>query len=111
MNVLSIKRHYAELIMSGVKKIENRTWRTHYQGELFIHASGTGGEILGSVYLVNCIHVEDLKEFIEQFPEYKWIETHEHACGPWYWILEDPAPFKATIPAKGKLNIWTYSPA
>ncbi|WP_246838397.1 ASCH domain-containing protein [Leptospira selangorensis] len=39
MKVLSIQQPYAELIVSGIKDIENRSWPTKFRGEFLIHAS------------------------------------------------------------------------
>ena len=36
---LSLKQPYAELIVSGKKTIELRTWNTKFRGEFLIHAS------------------------------------------------------------------------
>ena len=41
MKVLSIKEPFATLIKEGKKKIETRSWKTSYRGELYIHASST----------------------------------------------------------------------
>ena len=38
---LSLKQPYAELIVSGKKTIELRTWNTKFRGEFLIHASKT----------------------------------------------------------------------
>ena len=40
MKTISVKQPYATLICAGVKKIENRSWKTDYRGRLLIHASG-----------------------------------------------------------------------
>jgi hypothetical protein len=40
MKTLSIKQPFATLVCAGVKKVENRTWKTDYRGRLLIHASG-----------------------------------------------------------------------
>lgn len=40
MKTLSIKQPYASLIASGIKDIENRTWKTNFRGRIYIHASG-----------------------------------------------------------------------
>lgn len=37
---LSIKQPWASLIAHGIKDIENRTWKTHFRGTIYIHASG-----------------------------------------------------------------------
>ena len=39
MKTLSVKQPWAYLICSGIKDIENRTWRTSYRGRVLIHAS------------------------------------------------------------------------
>jgi hypothetical protein len=36
--VCSIRQPWAFLIASGFKDIENRSWRTNFRGEFFIHA-------------------------------------------------------------------------
>lgn len=38
ITVLSVRQPWAWLIIQGFKSIENRTWRTNYRGELYIHA-------------------------------------------------------------------------
>jgi len=40
MKTLSIKQPWAHLIASGIKDIENRTWRTNFRGKIHIHVSG-----------------------------------------------------------------------
>lgn len=40
MKALSIKQPWASLIAHGIKDVENRAWRTHFRGRIFIHASG-----------------------------------------------------------------------
>ena len=39
MRSLSIKQPYASLIAHNIKNIENRTWKTHFRGRIYIHAS------------------------------------------------------------------------
>ena len=39
MKCLSIKQPYAELIVSGKKTVELRTWNTKFRGEFLVHAS------------------------------------------------------------------------
>lgn len=38
--VLTVKQPWSFLICSGIKPIENRTWKTNYRGRVLIHASG-----------------------------------------------------------------------
>ena len=39
MKALSIKQPWASLIAHGIKDIENRIWRTHFRGKIYIHVS------------------------------------------------------------------------
>lgn len=41
MKTLSIKQPWASLIAHGIKDIENRSWRTHYRGKIYIHATAS----------------------------------------------------------------------
>lgn len=38
MKAITICQPYAELIARGEKRVENRSWQTHYRGRLAIHA-------------------------------------------------------------------------
>lgn len=39
MKALSIRQPWAELIVAGLKDIENRMWRADYRGPILIHAA------------------------------------------------------------------------
>lgn len=39
MKCITVKQPWAELIVCGIKDVENRTWSTNYHGPLLIHAS------------------------------------------------------------------------
>lgn len=41
LKCISVKAPWAWAIAAGVKDVENRSWRTHYRGELGIHAGKT----------------------------------------------------------------------
>lgn len=41
MKALSIKQPWAEAILQGVKRVENRTWGTKYRGPVIVHAGLT----------------------------------------------------------------------
>lgn len=128
MKVLSIKEPYATLIASGIKKIETRSWKTNYRGELYIHASISKisktllqkdffknllkdldmnyGKIICKCNLVDCIYMDE--EFIEKVKENEIeYKCGEYKIGRYGWVLEDIELIKP-INAKGKLNIWNY---
>ena len=130
MKVLSLTEPYASLIKNKVKRIETRSWKTNYRGELFIHASLTNiskdiyqnkelrklidfscceyGKIICKCNLIDCIYMTN--EFINDM---KTNHYQEYICGDYKegryaWILDDIVSLEKTIPAKGQLNIWNY---
>lgn len=126
MKVLSIKEPWASLIMNGTKKIETRSWKTKYRGEIYIHASLSKAKITKSeVYelikdmnfkcgyiickcnLVDCIYMTD-----EYVNDMKTNHFEEYICGHYEvgryaWIVEDVRVIEP-IEAKGKLGLWNY---
>lgn len=50
MKAITIKQPWASLIAHGIKDIENRSWRTHYRGLIFIHSSQA---IVNALYLTD----------------------------------------------------------
>lgn len=38
---ISVRQPWAELIVAGLKTIENRSWKIHYRGTIAVHASST----------------------------------------------------------------------
>lgn len=41
MKVITIKEPFASLVADGIKKVETRSWKTNYRGEIYIHAGLT----------------------------------------------------------------------
>jgi hypothetical protein len=127
---LTICQPYAHLIMRGDKRIENRTWPTSYRGLLYIHAGKSrdwldiwnmGGEDFDAGYdiplrlmsfgamvavarLVDCVRIE------HGAAKYPWMDDHEHAEGPWCWILESVTPI-GPWPWRGAQGLWDFDEA
>ena len=129
IRVLSIRQDHADNIIYGSKWAENRTWRTNYRGELYIHASrwdgpprptvgnGIVGAIIGKVRLIDVVDLDDVPigdelKFFRKVGKKHGLPTRPenlaHAHGPVCFIFADPEPLKAPIPALGKLNIWKF---
>ena len=128
MKVISIKEPFATLIKNGMKKIETRSWKTNYRGEIFIHASGKSsakefltndfvidlikdmdmnfGNIICRCNLVDCIYMDE--KFLNDIKQNK-VEYNlgEYKVGRYAWVMEDITPIYP-IKAKGKLNIWNF---
>jgi hypothetical protein len=101
MKAISIKQPWANLIASGAKTIETRTWATTYRGELLIVSSRTpriepAGQALAIAELVDCrpmTRADEPSAMCELYP-------NAHA-----WILQRirrVCPF----PVKGQLGIY-----
>ena len=129
MLCLSVRQPYAWAIAEGVKRIENRSWKTAHRGRILIHAGispaeihGTRpadwqtkgmptldsfdklayrGFILGSVRIVDIVPVESIKPYLRDNPEQKHF-----ASGPLCWLLADPIKFTSPIPMLGRLSLF-----
>lgn len=121
MNALTICNPYPELSLLGEKPIENRTWpapRRYLGDRLFIHAGAskawmcddyarrfprlTYGAIVGVATLAACLELR-----AHTWPtEFAHLKDHEHADGPWCWVLTDVQRFRQPVPCKGSQGVW-----
>ena len=118
MKTLSLKQPWAELIVSGRKTIEVRTWNTHFRGEFLVHASLNtnkerekefGFKDLPTGCIVGKATLIDVKKYNseEEFEK----DSCKHFAKGWYdpkahgFILTNAQrlPLK---PLKGKLNFF-----
>jgi hypothetical protein len=113
LNALTVCQPYAELIARGVKPIENRAWPTRYRGPLAIHAGRSRdwldegdeqrypgmayGAVVAIVTLYDCLSVGKLP------PD---LAAHEHAHGPWCWLLRDVQRLASPVPFRGAQGLW-----
>ncbi len=111
---LTIRQPWADLIMCGIKDVENRSWSTKFRGRLLIHGAKKvewhvveyltkehgfvfpegyqprTGAILGSVEVTDCV-----------------TDHHSHFfSGPYGFELKDPQPFKRPVAYRGRLGIF-----
>lgn len=129
MKVLTIKEPFATLIANKVKRIETRSWKTKYRGEIYIHAGVAKidkkvserpglkelyenldlkyGYIIGKARLVDCVYMDE--KFMEEIKQNKteYICGH-YEIGRYAWILDDVEIIEP-IKAKGQLGIWNYN--
>jgi len=114
VKALTVIQPWAQLIVEGVKDVENRSWNTKYRGRLYIHAGKskrwpwlaprhaqydhrtiTYGAILGAVTLLDVIR-DSASRFAEK--------------GAYHWLLADPVQFAESIPMRGRQGLWTPAP-
>jgi ASC-1-like (ASCH) protein len=119
MKALSLKQPYAELVVSGEKKIELRTWNTKFRGEFLVHASKQvdktamkmfgfnslpSGCIVGKAVLTDVKHYSSDEEHI--------ADKNKHLAssiwGEYGFVLEKAKRLVKPIPCKGALNFWEY---
>lgn len=130
MKVLSLTEPCATLIKEKKKKVETRSWKTSYRGELYIHASATKipkawredkefmslvkdislnyGHIICKCNLVDCIQMTE--EFVNKIKEENYQEyiCGRYEPGRYAWILENIEILESPIETKGHLGVWNY---
>ena len=121
---LTIQQPWASAIMAGVKRVENRVWRTEYRGPLWIHAGKKAdpsaadllasagwtvpddlphGALLGRVELIDVVPYDPSVEPL--FDAYSLV-ADPLAVGPWCWIVRDLQPLAEPVPMAGKQLLW-----
>ena len=126
MKALSLTQPWATLVATGRKKIETRSWRTNYRGDLVIHASRgfprdcrslceeypfsealtvapnalPRGVCLAVVTLADCYRIErpPSDEFEAAFGDY--------APGRYGWVFEELRPLREPVARRGSLGLW-----
>ena len=121
MKALSLKQPYAELVVSGRKKIELRKWDTKFRGEFLIHASKSsdlsamqkfGFEqlplccIVGKAELINVKKYNNKKEFTDDSN----LHLANSEWGDYGFILRNARRLKE-IKCNGKLGFWNFDSA
>ena len=121
---LSMHQPWASLLVSGVKRVEGRTWYTTHRGTLWIASTARMpceleieevekpyrrlhgdvdfpssypvGTLLGCVYLSECLKRED----------YISLGFRDESDSPYGFLCEDPQTLKIQVPIKGMHKIW-----
>jgi len=116
MKALSLKQPYAELVVSGKKKIELRKWNTHFRGKFLVHASKTpqkeameefGFKNLPTGCIVGKAYLTDVKIYTST-KDLNKDKNHHLASKKWgkYGFILKNAERTKNIPCKGQLNFW-----
>lgn len=118
MKAISIRQPWAWLITSGQKDIENRQWRTHTRGRVFVHAAKgmTRDDYLACEICCADIPGVSLPPFKDLqrggiVGTVEIVDCVDQDASPWFfgeygWVLKDakPLPFQ---PCKGALGFFT----
>lgn len=122
---LTVCQPFAELIARGDKPIENRKWFADYRGPVAIHAGKSRGwlepgdesaypgmafgAIVAVASLVACLpraYTMSPSAATVNWGRWAHLVNHEHAEGPWCWVLEDVRRLASPIPCGGALGLW-----
>lgn len=116
MRALTIKQPWADAIVHGTKRTENRTWQTTHRGPVIIHAGAGYDQHAGRI-------IPDLHA-LSTWPDTRGAvlatadltDVHYSAdgecCPTWgeantyHWVLDNIRPLAAPVPAKGRLGLW-----
>jgi hypothetical protein len=136
MLTLSICQPWAHLILAGIKRVENRTWRTPVRGRIAVHATrlavrswsdifdhdgprvavgeefsledgGTVLPVLSALPVGAIVGTVEVYDCLEEMDLPDDLLLHDpFVSGPYVWLLRDPRPLAVPYPCKGRLRLW-----
>lgn len=120
MKCLSVSQPFADLIVSGKKNIELRSWNTSFRGDFLIHAplkirvrdskrlkigkKFVTGAIVGKAQLYGVKKYGSKKE-IKSDQKFHF-SSKEFQRKPFGFLLKNMKPFRIPIPYKGRLGFF-----
>jgi hypothetical protein len=127
MKALTVKQPWAELIVLGMKDVENRTRRTHYRGPLAIHVSLTPSKLDGHFREIASLLDGALRHHAAGAREENWdaglvigtvdlldcvrdSDSKRMFPDHWHWVFANPQRLDVPVPAKGRLGLWEWTP-
>lgn len=118
MRALTIRQPWADAIVHGEKRIENRTWTTAHTGPILIHA-GSAYDPVARLIITDWTALNSWPDARGAVIGVAQLNGHHHAadacCAPWgeptsvHWELSDVRPLPKPVPAKGRLGLWRPS--
>lgn len=101
MKALSVKQPWANMIASGEKTIETRTWRTNYRGPLLIVSSREPRIAPAGCALAVAV-LDDCRPMTRKDERAACCRVYPDAQA---WVLRDVRKI-APVPVKGSLGIY-----
>jgi hypothetical protein len=115
VKALSIRQPWAELIIRGIKDVENRSWSTEHRGPLAIHAARTFGlnldapeerkeyEYLRDEYGIDkdALVFGALVGTVEVIEVTKQVKSKWHLQGNWGWYLKNAKRLEKPVSMRG----------
>jgi hypothetical protein len=121
MKCLSVTQPYADLIITGKKTIELRTWNTKFRGEFLVHAPiktkdeacerlGIDKSNLRTGVIIGKVEIYDVKLYnsIEELgrDHNKHLVKEESFLHRYGFLLRKPQALRVPIPYKGSLGFF-----
>ena len=121
MKCLSLRQPYADLVVSGRKTIELRTWNTKFRGLFFVHASGNVDKeacrsfgidpetvarkaIVGSAVLYGVIRYESTQELLKDSDRH--LATGKYLNSMYGFLLKEAKRLEQPISIPGRLGFF-----
>jgi hypothetical protein len=118
---ISIRQPWAELIISGKKSIEIRSWSTEYRGHFWVHtgrnSDGKLERFYGFTELFHGGYLGVTKlEYIIPFNSVLWkqwqplhFDQGDYQPGFYAWMLSNPIRLNQPIPGVGSTGLFKIS--
>jgi len=107
VHALTLKHPWAEMIISGVKDVENRSWapRAPLPFRFWVH-SGKGMDRKASQMALHhlpsvILGVVTVVDLLKDESESEWALP-----GMWHWVLADPVRLDEPVPCRGAQSLW-----
>lgn len=136
VKAITIWQPWAQLVITGAKRVETRGHNTNVRERIAIHAAkqdhagillhipaeelaffqATGvtsipepptGAVLGTIQLANCVPIEELYGTEYDTPQERAFGDWSH--GRYGWIMQQPERFTRPVPAKGAQGFWRWT--
>ena len=116
MKCLSISQPFADLIVSGKKTTELRSWNTNFRGEFLIHAPikirindckrlKISKKLVTGAIICKA-EIYDVKIYKSKVDYKKHFASNEFFDKKYGFLLKNPKSFRIPIPYKGKLGFF-----
>lgn len=111
---LSLKPPWTELVVNGIKPVENRKWATKYRGALLIHASKTW-DTEGALWILRNTAIALRPQFDYIYGaiigQVDLIECVANHSSPWFfgpigWVLGKAKAYKRPVYWRGELGVF-----
>ena len=124
MKCISVSQPFADLIVSGTKRIELRRWNTRHRGYLLVHAPlkireddcrrlGVEGPVTGAI--VGRVRLVDVKRYADAAEVRADAALHLAGSGfeasRYGFVLEEPVRFRTPVPWRGYPGIFEVNVA